>query len=272
MKKLKTLILVGLNCLLIGASASAQKLPTVQQVSLHAPKNIKIDGKTTEWNNQFQALNHNVDAYYTIANDADNLYLIVQPKDATIAKKAIVWGIVFSITHARNNYDQCIIVGSPLIPESEQVGIMQRYSEFKEYADHNAKPKQLDSLLLIANNELTKASKEIALGGIKETGSTISVYNEFDIKTILLFDKNGALNYELAIPLKYLNIPANSQPSFFYELMIKGMADHAKIVKSKTGETATVTDIPIGMSSGRSSDTELLMNNTSFWGQYTLAR
>ena len=38
-------------------SANAQKLPNTQETSLRAPANLKVDGKPTEWNNQFQAYN-----------------------------------------------------------------------------------------------------------------------------------------------------------------------------------------------------------------------
>jgi hypothetical protein len=52
MKKLQLLLLA----VLAFANANAQKLPNVQQVSLRAPANIKIDGKATEWSG-FKALN-----------------------------------------------------------------------------------------------------------------------------------------------------------------------------------------------------------------------
>ncbi len=42
---------------------SIRKLPNVQQVSLRAPANINIDGKTTEWNNRFQAYNDTTHVY-----------------------------------------------------------------------------------------------------------------------------------------------------------------------------------------------------------------
>jgi len=58
----------------------AQTLPKVQEASLRAPDNIKIDGKPTEWNNQFQAYNTATDLFYTIANDDQNLYLVIQAK------------------------------------------------------------------------------------------------------------------------------------------------------------------------------------------------
>ena len=58
--------------------ANAQKLPNVQQASLRAPENVKVDGKPTEWGDKLQAYNKATDVFYTIANDYNNLYLIIQ--------------------------------------------------------------------------------------------------------------------------------------------------------------------------------------------------
>ena len=77
----------------IAISADAQKLPTEQQVSLRAPAGLKIDGKATEWDNKFQAYNHHTDFYYTIANDDNNLYLIVQANEPAIIKRILKGGI-----------------------------------------------------------------------------------------------------------------------------------------------------------------------------------
>ncbi|MDB5029526.1 hypothetical protein [Mucilaginibacter sp.] len=255
----------------IAVIANAQKLPNVQQISLRAPISIKIDGKTTDWGDQFQAFNHSIDAFYTIANDDNNLYLIVQAKDEAVAKKIIGGGIVLSITPAKNKFEHGAGVG-PLITNKGRLGISSAYMQFMEYADSKTKSKQTDSLWSIMNKELTNESKEMVVGGIKGIDNVISVYNNYGIKTALLFDRTGALNFELTIPLKYLNNATNNQPKFFYNLMIRGMSINAKVVKSKTGEAATVTDVPIGLTTRKSSDMELLMSNTDFWSEYTLAK
>ena len=50
----------------ISFSVYAQKLPKVQANSLIAPDNIRIDGRTNEWNDKYQAYNRHTDIYYTI--------------------------------------------------------------------------------------------------------------------------------------------------------------------------------------------------------------
>ena len=252
-------------------SASAQKLPAVQQISVKPPNNLKIDGKTTEWDNKFQAFNNGIDAFYTIANDNNNLYLVVKTLDEVTAKKMFGAGIVLSITPEKNKFEAGGGVGL-LVTESARLAISDNYREFKEYAGKKVKNKQEDSLLAVINKDLTNGSKEITVSGIPGIDNTISVYNDLGIKSAMLFDDSGALNWELAVPLKYLKNAMNNKPNFFYNLMIKGMNSNGKKVTSRfTGETVTVSSVPRSMISG-SLDRELIMNPTDFWGEYKLTK
>ena len=44
-----------ISFLVIYTSTTAQTLPLKQEISLRAPSNIKLDGKSTEWGDKFQA-------------------------------------------------------------------------------------------------------------------------------------------------------------------------------------------------------------------------
>ena len=252
-------------------SASAQKLPAIQQASIKPPANLKIDGKINEWNNKFQAFNTNVDAFYTIANDDNNLYLVVQAQDETTAKKMIGAGILLSITPGKNNLEGGDGIGTS-IAESTTLAISNNYVEFKQYAGKKDKLKQADSLLALMNKDLTNGSKEIIVAGIEGVDNKISVYNDLGIKSVMLFDNTGALNWELAVPLKYLKSAMNNQRNFFYNLMVKGMRNNAKTVTSRFGGAVTVSNVPRSMVTGLSFDRELIMNPTDFWGEYKLAK
>src|SRR5476651_2443429 len=93
---LKRLIfLLGLTLVVI--VAHAQKLPGIQTTSLWAPVSIKIDGKPSEWGNEYQALNKATGVFYTIANDNENIYLIVHAKQKRVIQKIIDVGITFIV-------------------------------------------------------------------------------------------------------------------------------------------------------------------------------
>jgi hypothetical protein len=81
---------------MVSLALHAQKLPNVQTISLRAPAGVKIDGKTKEWNNRFQCYNHATSLFYTIANDDENLYLVIKAIDRDICKKIIGGGITLT--------------------------------------------------------------------------------------------------------------------------------------------------------------------------------
>ncbi|HCN84775.1 MAG TPA: hypothetical protein DIT07_14330 [Sphingobacteriaceae bacterium] len=90
----------------ISLTASAQKLPNVQETSLRAPTAIKVDDKPTEWNNQFQAYNKTTEIFYTISNDDDKLYLTVQATDLDVINKILEGGVSLRINGLGKMKDQ----------------------------------------------------------------------------------------------------------------------------------------------------------------------
>src|ERR1700709_19758 len=91
-KRINMLLFFIVGC---NIAANAQKLPNVQQGEMRATTNIKIDGKTNEWN--FVAYNKNTEVYYTIANDDADLYLIVKAVKPDIVDKLIFGGLTLTV-------------------------------------------------------------------------------------------------------------------------------------------------------------------------------
>src|SRR3954465_10204946 len=94
-------------------SLLAQKLPNVQQVSLRAPTNIRVDGKAIEWG-QFKAHNSATDLWYSIANDEKNLYLSLKATDGDVINRIIGGGITFKITNKNIMGDEGISITYPI--------------------------------------------------------------------------------------------------------------------------------------------------------------
>ena len=116
MRNLKLNVGTALSTLLVTCfTAQAQKLPGVQQAGLRAPAQIKIDGKTTEWNNQLQAYNKATGIYYTLSNDDGNLYLTIQAKDRLVIRKILSGGIVFTANRSVKKVDEHVSVTFPLM-------------------------------------------------------------------------------------------------------------------------------------------------------------
>jgi len=85
-------------------SVYSQKLNTVQQGSVWAPANIKIDAKLKEWDDTFQAYNKVTEVFYTVSNDDKNLYLVIKSTDPINNNKIIAGGINFLCYHPENKY------------------------------------------------------------------------------------------------------------------------------------------------------------------------
>ena len=103
---MKRLLLLPPILLLMYFDVSAQKLPNIQQTSIRAPASIKIDGKATEWRDEFQAYNKATEIYYTISNDSEKLYLTVQAIDLDIINKIVCGGITLTINGTGKMKDQ----------------------------------------------------------------------------------------------------------------------------------------------------------------------
>jgi len=237
-------------------TANAQKLPNVQQSSLRAPANIKVDGKATEWDNQFQAYNKATDIAYTLSNDDERFYLIVQAKYHDVIDKILRGGITLTINHSLNKKDdEHIAITYPVFTGSGQSDVTNMLARKEnEKRDANNSDVSIDDM----NKVLDVRSKSIRVSGIKPvTDNDISVYNQQGIKAASQFDKQIAYTYELAIPLKYLTLPNNGADGFTYNIKINEPSDepvsHGDAPPSPPmAITATVS--------------------TDFWGKYILAK
>lgn len=257
-----------------GFTAQAQKLPTVQQAGLYAPANIKVDGKATEWDNKFQAYNKSTAVFYTMANDADNLYLVMQATDRLIIDKILTNKLTFTILNAQDKNIVPISIITPSFPGNN--------SYFS-----NLMKNPSDSLVNVTNKALAANLKELKTTGISViTDPIISVYNDYGIKFAVRADNEKACNFELQLPIKYMShlIAANS---FSYKIQVNGLdlnrparvvvnkgSDGGSIVNADGGGAAALAGPGIvitqmGSAGGPMSE---LMSDTNFTGTYTLVK
>jgi hypothetical protein len=256
MLKITTLVLVFL-CVTIGANA--QKLPNIQQASLRAPADIKIDGRATEWNDKFQAYNHATEVFYTVSNDDANLYLAVQSNDSGIIQKIVAGGITFTIKSiGKKNTVSPVAVTYPLIPDPYSAGVGYILRTHDTMADTD---------LIALNKQVSGHIKEIRVTGVKEIpDSAVSVYNDQGIRAAGLVDNRKAYTCELAVPLKYLQQVVNSAGTFSYVIQVNGLDGTTALVGHDSNAISPQTE-PVDHSSSY-----FLFSPTYFGGEYTLAK
>jgi len=283
LKQLPIILLILIYPVLI----YGQKLPSVQLNGVRAPNSIKIDGKATEWNSQFQAYNHAVDIFYTISNDDRNLYLTVQATDHTIINKILGGGIVFTInTNGENNFKNAITITYPILDMHNRVWV-----NLKDQPDPGltalAIAKRADSIMNIKNREFSEKSKIIGTVGIKGLDTLISVYNHDGVKAAGGFNNKLFFTYELSVSLEKLGLDINNPKMFAYNIKLPGVDMVALYAAS--GQATTMTPngvVPVGPLPGFTEayfDKNLpslphkvrqiiFTTSTSFWGEYTLAK
>jgi hypothetical protein len=266
-------------------TATAQKLPNVQPAGILAPADIKIDGKTTEWNDKFQAYNRATDIYYTLSNDDDHLYLTVQATIPDIINKIIGGGITLTIQKSgRKNDKDGISITYPIFTRDNRpsLGINRKISVDNGVTKTESSQDALtDSVIAVRNKQLADKSKYIGVIGIPGVDSLISVYNENGIKTGQAINNKGAYTCELSINLKTLSIAANDASKFAYHITLNGMgkpvmnikiqnADGTTVTNSSAAQSPEVSDMIAKMTAAMNSGG--LFSSTDFWGEYTLAK
>jgi hypothetical protein len=256
---MKAIITCAAFTLLLTVNAIAQKLPNKQEISFRAPAKLKIDGIAKEWGDRLQAYNKSTQIFYAISNDDKNLYLIVQAKYEEIISKIIRGGITLIINQTINKKDpQPVTITYPNLRGIDFSRVANGIAgRFNTQPDTSYKPMPITEL----NNRINTGSKTIITAGIKGLDSdTLSVYNTDGIKAVAQFDSKMLYNYELAIPIKYLNLADNGANPFSYQLKINGESG-LKNTPSASGEIS----VPPPVSAEN-------FATTDFWGQYTLAK
>ncbi|MEO8885078.1 MAG: hypothetical protein ABI367_03385 [Mucilaginibacter sp.] len=269
----KLLLFVFLFCA-IALYTNAQKLPNKQEISLRAPANIKIDGKVDEWDNKFQAYNNANRVFYTIANDDDNLYIIIKATDLYSISKIGIGGIIFTISNLtdkklREKAVDNITIQFPVININKSTlfeSTIRQYQDLKTDAVTNKK--EIEGLIESGNKRIADMFKDIKVTGIKTIDELIPVSNTNSIQAAGGFDKQMNYINEIAIPLKYLNSVITNGQQFSYNIKLKGAPtpeDWLRINKFPPPQ-AERNDGDVDH------DYKYRDAPTDFWGEYTLAK
>lgn len=272
----------------------AQKLPDIQNTGVVAPVGIKIDGKSTEWNDTFSAENKRTEILYTLANDDKNLYLVVKSANAAAANKIMMGGLSFTInTQAKKRDKEAYTITYPLVPRANrnqggrngqggQGGQMRMGGQAAgAQGGFQNRPQQTqqqrDSAMLVQRKTQLATVKEIKIAGFKNIpDSLISIYNEYGLKAVASFDQSGNFIYELAIPLNLLEL-TSSGTELAYQIKLNGMS--AMGFGGPSGGNfggGGNRGGNIGQGGGRTfgggGNGQDLMIATDFWGKYTLVK
>ncbi|GAA4103175.1 hypothetical protein [Mucilaginibacter panaciglaebae] len=260
MKKLLplTVLFVLAGTCLFAQGVEPKKLSTVQVGNVLTPR-VKIDGKLTEWNNDFKAYNRNTRLLYILSNDEKNIYLAAKSTDFTTTAKIISGGINLLInTDGKKKDKGAPSITFPIIEHPERLagGLGNRFENRNAGAD--------TELMNRVHERTIIAAKQIRVLGITGiTDTLISIYNSDGIKTAINFDKDGSLTFEMAVPLKLINLTADNTKELAYHIILNGFQVEGRGGGGGAG----------GGGGGRNAlDFLDLVTPSDFWGKYTLAK
>jgi hypothetical protein len=253
-------------------AANAQKLPNVQTVAVRAPQSVKIDGKLTEWDDTFHAHNSATDILYTIANDDENLYLVVRAEDNNTINRIVGKGLTLNIQKSgrKNTKDRI----SFTYPVTEKGSALIFTFTPKRNGVLDTAAAAVAARVLTANRNLGQKAKNIQVLGVEGIDSLISVYNDNGIKVKSLIDDKTAYNMEFAIPLKYLKLSAADGGKFTYQIVANGMMNMMGIISFTPAPGATPEQAARLEASMQKMNDSMAQRSapTDFWGEYTLAK
>jgi len=283
MKLLQYLKFFGIICLItsVGNIARAQKQPSIQETSVRAPQNIKIDGFLKEWKDEaLAASNPATRIDYTISNDDNYLYFTMCGKGVRVTTKALNSGVIFTISRGMDKKSRAkatdnVTISFPL-PQTEQTidHIMAATREVNDlYTDIPTNKKILDSVQVVTNARLPVVLKELKVKGIPSiTDSILSVYNIEGIKAAAHITIARLWTYELAIPLKSLGLSVANGDKFSYHVMLPGLPDHdanGNPIEGTLRPPRVINGEPVIITN---QNDMYLASNTDFWGTYTLIK
>ncbi|WP_299515650.1 hypothetical protein [Mucilaginibacter sp.] len=301
MKKLISLTsLFLLSCLTVFAQET-KKLKEVQAANLWAPSPIKIDGVLKEWGDSFQAYNKATKLYYTISNDDKNIYLAIKSTDAVNNNKVTAGGITLTInTDGKKKEKDAFSLTYPVIQRPTRTmrgpgvggpgggGRSVAVTDVVVTGGPGGPGGQtVDSAMIKAAHERTiAAAKEIKVAGFKDiTDSLVSIYNEYGIKAAIGYNAMGNFTYEMAIPIKLLNLKSDGQ-ELNYNVKVNGIVIPAAMMQAMSeggngggggdGQRVVMFGGPGGGGGGPrgggASTFQEMTSPSDFWGKYTLAK
>lgn len=221
MKKIYSYFFAALIVQLLGVS-----ICFAQTINLKpAPANVNIDGKLTEWGDSLSYYNNETQINYTLANDKDNMYLVLKTIDPTQQFRILSTGVTLSIDpkgHKKPTYS----VTFPFA-EQESVSFADDYTIQEKKAEAN----------------LTKL-KRIKADGFKDVESDIfTLENTYGFRVSINFDTHGFLVYEEVIPLKLFHADELRKNEWAFNIKING---DQSIIKKQAGDQ----DVNLGLNAG----------------------
>ncbi len=173
---------------LFAACGSQQKIATNKWIG----SNFKPDGKTSEWTLPLPQPQQYTAIQCDIANDSNNLYVVVRIPDKGLQRNIMTHGITIWIDTLLKNREK-IGLGYPLPLTEEKIQKIAFEAQINGSLDDR-----------VLDNAYANICQELELIGFVEETVRVSNLASKDLKTATAFDELGAMVCEYKIPFTHI--------------------------------------------------------------------
>jgi hypothetical protein len=207
-------IAVAIVQLVISSASSAQspKSTTIPNL-LPPPANVVVDGDAKEWGDSLRYYDKENKIGYSLANDKENLYMIMRIKDRIQQIRVLKAGVTFSVdTRGKKRSSYSITFPVNLASTSD--------FNFRSVNSGPVTPKDREMLTRDRSYEL----KGIKVDGFKDFESgLLPATDNHGILTDLDYDAQGNLVCEAVIPLKNFHVDDLTKNEWAFNFQVNGI-------------------------------------------------
>ncbi|MBD3748912.1 MAG: hypothetical protein IE931_05405 [Sphingobacteriales bacterium] len=200
--------------LVCSAVALAANSSFAQEIIPVAPANLKIDGKLDVFSDSLANYDKSSKIHYAFAHDANNLYVFIKANGQQEQSKIMAAGISVSVNNKGKKKETSTIT-FPVVDKAAMVSEWRNkvaQSRNNSGSKTNRTPEESVAMRKETRNKMLNQYKEIKVSGLEGISmESVSIYNNYGLKTGINFDAQNNLIYELAIPLKLVRVSLDNE-------------------------------------------------------------
>lgn len=206
------ILLTGFTHAITGAHAQSHNN------NLHRPPTaIAIDGNLKDWGDSLYYYNEEKKLYYTLANDAQNIYVAIRLNDRSEQERVLMAGLTLGINSKGKKKDNYKVT-FPVANAQDMADMMAARRNVTEPTDEQ--PTDREEMRKV---RLTKL-RNIKVEGFKDIDYDIlTTTNSYGFKAAIDYDADGNLVYEAAIPLKFFDTADVTKNEWAFNFRVNGI-------------------------------------------------
>ncbi|WP_367865885.1 hypothetical protein [Pedobacter sp. WC2423] len=223
LKTILSLVLFSSITCVSSTSLYAQKTDPDADVNLWVQQPVKVDGIPDEWHEPLNNYNTDTRLAFALANDQQNLYIIIESLDEATTRKLMYAGLTLDINTAGKKKDGIKLnflgMNQPPAPHEQNDTLSHQVAATNEFEHGGVHSIQVSGFKNIPDGSLPMPNKD-------------------GIAVAAAFNKQRDYICELAIPLNQLGLKGDETKAVAYNIKINsGTEHHPKEMPAGEGST-----------------------------------